>query len=139
MQMFPNQQTSDNTVSADCDIGQTLEEFRNWARAHEDKLPTNLTDLKRYTMPQRRLLLPMLSIQTRVTCWRQHLDLFITKSTYSSTQQVAILEFRDALPVILDYGSSHAVTTLGTLIQRYANEFTPQQIQDIFICIGESS
>jgi hypothetical protein len=110
-------------------------ELRGWIHEHPEKLPLNWSDLGRFPMVVRRVLVNEVRPELRIQLWREHLESFLLpEAGLTQAQRDMIVAAIPELPKLL---SAHAPNpAMVEFEQRIATVFSRPEAGRIFGHVG---
>ena len=112
------------------------DEIRAWVEQHPDALPRTVSDLGRFPMAFRRVMLTMVSPEVRLQLWREHLETFLgPDSTLTPDQRGLVAATIPELPRL--FAAAPAPNPVMSEWERgIAATFSRQDAGRVFMLIG---
>jgi hypothetical protein len=107
-----------------------------WCDRHPDAMPRTLSDLVRYPMAFRRVMVNRVAPEVRLQLWREHLEMFLRPEAGLSDAKQRMVETAIVeLPEI--FGAGRAPNPVMTDFERRMSEvFSRQEAAHLFMLIG---
>ena len=110
-------------------------QIRDWLAKHPEALPRTLADLERFPMAFRRVMINVVTPETRLALWREHLEGFLkTDSTLTEPQRQIVKETIPQLPEL--FAAPAPNPTIRAWEQSTSTVFTREEAGRVFMTLG---
>lgn len=121
---------------AECPYSEAVE----WVATHQANLPRTLTDLNRYDMKYRKVILARLPAADRVAVWREHFAVVLAEgNTLTAEQRAFIQEVSANLPTYANGAEGKERMTSDSIPSRIRALFADTVARRVFFSLGETT